>query len=146
MQSARANLTIKWGESSKLKIIADDTLDNSNAAGGQRLNNYLVPQLSDPFDIRTDMPVENDYSHRSGESATYTQSLTDQIGLKVVGAYIQGHSQQFINFAEVDENLFQVPGYYHDQQSSGEAQLTFKNELVNARRSVLHGQHRLRRL
>lgn len=132
MQSARANLTIKWGESSKLKIIADDTLDNSNAAGGQRLNNYLVPQLSDPFDIRTDMPVENDYSHRSGESATYTQSLTDQIGLKVVGAYIQGHSQQFINFAEVDENLFQVPGYYHDQQSSGEAQLTFKNELVNA--------------
>jgi iron complex outermembrane receptor protein len=132
VQTARANLTIKWGESSKLKIIADDTLDNSNSSGGQRLNNYLAPQLGNPFDVRTDMPVENDYTHRSGESATYTQSLTDQLALKVVGAYIQGRSQQFINFAQLDANLFEVPGLYHDQQSSGEAQLNFKNDLVNA--------------
>jgi iron complex outermembrane recepter protein len=130
--SGRANLTIKWGESSKLKIIAEDTLDNSNAAGGQRLNNYLAPQLSDPFDTRTDMPVDRDYTHRSGESATYTQSLTDQLALKIVGAYGQGRSQQFIDFEELDSNLFQVPGAYHDQQSSGEGQLTFKNDLVNA--------------
>jgi iron complex outermembrane receptor protein len=130
--SGRANLTIKWGESSKLKIIADETLDNSNASGGQRLNNYLAPQLSDPFDTRTDMPVNNDYSHRSGLSATYTQNLTSQLGLKLVGAYIEGKSQQFIDFEELDANLFQVPGAYHDQQSSAEAQLTFKNDLVNA--------------
>jgi iron complex outermembrane receptor protein len=130
--SGRANLTIKWGDSSKLKIIAEDTLDNSNASGGQRLNNYLVPQLSDPYDIRSDMPVDRDYTHRSGESATYTQSLTDQIGLKIVGAYMEGKSQQFINFDELNENLFQVPGEYHDQQASGEAQLTFTNDLVKA--------------
>jgi iron complex outermembrane receptor protein len=130
--SGRANLTIKWGESSKLKIIADDTLDNSNASGGQRLNNYLAPQLGNPFDTRTDMPVDNDYTHRSGASATYTQNLTDQLGLKIVGAYDHGKSQQFIDFEELDANLFQVPGAYHDQQSSGEAQLTFKNDLVNA--------------
>ena len=130
--SGRANLTIKWGESSKLKIIAEDTLDNSNASGGQRLNNYLAPQLSDPFDTRTDMPVDKDYTHRSGESATYTQSLSDQLALKIVGAYLQGRSQQFIDFEELDANLFQVPGAYHDQQSSGEGQLTFKNDLVNA--------------
>src|SRR6202046_1286124 len=130
--SGRANLTIKWGDSSKLKIIAYDTLDNSNASGGQRLNNYLAPQLSDPFDTRTDMPVDKDYSDRSGASATYTQSLTDQLGLKLVGAYIHGRSQQFIDFEELDANLFQVPGAYHDQQSSGEGQLTFKNDLVTA--------------
>jgi len=130
--AARANLTIKWGESSKLKILADDILDNSNAAGGQRLNDYLVPALGNPFDIRTDMPVNRDYTHRSGESATYTQSLTDQLGLKVIAAYVEGRSQQFINFSELNENLFEVPGAYHDQQASGEGQLTFKNELVNA--------------
>jgi iron complex outermembrane recepter protein len=130
--AGRANLTIKWGESSKLRIVADDILDNSNASGGQRLSNYLAPQLSDPFDTRTDMPVDNDYSHRSGASATYTQNLTDQLGLKVVAGYIHGKSQQFIDFEELDSNLFQVPGAYHDQQSSGEAQLTFKNDLVNA--------------
>jgi iron complex outermembrane recepter protein len=130
--AGRANLTIKWGESSKLKIIAEDTLDNSNASGGQRLNNYLVPQLHSRFDMYNDMPVNNDYSHRSGESATYTQNLTDQLGLKVVAAYIEGKSQQFINFAEIDANLFEVPAEYHDQQSSGEAQLTFTNDRVKA--------------
>src|SRR5271165_7135222 len=128
--AGRANLTITWGASSKLKIIAEDILDNSNASGGQRLNNYLAPQLGNPYDTRTDMPVSNDYSHRSGESATYTQSLTDQLSLKVVGAYGEGRSQQFIDFEELDANLFQVPGYFHDQQSSGEAQLTFTNSLV----------------
>jgi iron complex outermembrane recepter protein len=132
VQAIRANLTIKWGESSKLKITADDILDNSNAAGGQRLDNYLVPQLNSRFDMYTDMPVGNDYSHRSGQSATYTQNLTDQLSLKVVAAYIEGKSQQFINFAEMDANLFEVPGEYHDQQSSGEAQLTFTNDRVKA--------------
>ena len=43
--AGRANLTIKWGESSKLRLAAFDILDNSNAAGGQRLNDYLAPQL-----------------------------------------------------------------------------------------------------
>jgi iron complex outermembrane receptor protein len=130
--SVRGNLTIKWGESSKLRLEANDTQDNSNASGGQRLNTYLAPQLGNPFDTRTDMPVDNDYTHRKGESATYTQSLTDQLGLKLVGAYVEGRSQQFIDFEELDANLFQVPGAYHDQQSSGEAQLTFTNSLVKA--------------
>jgi iron complex outermembrane receptor protein len=130
--AGRANLTIKWGESSKLKITADDIQDNSNASGGQRLNDYLVPQQGSRFDMYDDMPVNNDYSHRSGESATYTQSLTDQLGLKIVAAYIEGKSQQFINFAEIDANLFEVPAEYHDQQSSGEAQLTFTNDRVKA--------------
>jgi iron complex outermembrane receptor protein len=128
----RANLTFTWGESSKLKLIADDILDNSNASGGQRLNNYLVQQLSNPFDVYNDMPVDRDFFHRDGYSATYTQTLTPQLDLKIVGAYYEGHGQQFINFAQLDENLFQVPGAYRDHQSSGEAQLTFHNDLVKA--------------
>lgn len=136
--AGRANLTILWGSSSKLKIIADDILDNSNASGGQRLNNYLAPALSDPFDTRTDMPVNRDFSHRSGVSGTYTQELTEQLGLKLVGAYIKGRSQQFIDFEELDANLFQVPGSYSDHQSSGEAQLTYTNDLVKATGGVFY--------
>jgi iron complex outermembrane receptor protein len=128
----RANLTITWGESSKLRIVADDILDNSNASGGQRLNNYLVPQLSNPFDMYDDMPVDKDFFHRDGYSATYTQSLTSALDLKVVGAYYEGHGQQFISFDHIDENLFEVPGLYKDHQGSGEAQLTFHNDLVKA--------------
>jgi len=128
----RANLTFMWGESSKLRLIADGIEDNSHASGGQRLNNYLVPQLSNPFDMYNDMPVDRDFFHRNGYSGTYTQSLTPQLDLKIVGAYYQGNGQQFISFDHLDQNLFEVPGLYKDDQSSGEAQLTFHNDLVKA--------------
>jgi iron complex outermembrane receptor protein len=130
--AARANLTIMWGQSSKLKIVADTTQDNSNAAGGQRLNDYLAPMLSNPFDTRTDMPVNKDFFYRNGLSATFTQGLGQGLDLKLVGAYREGHGQQFIDFEELDENLFQVPGHYNDRQGSGEGQLTFTNDLVKA--------------
>ena len=128
----RANLTFTWGESSKLRLVADGIYDNSHASGGQRLNNYLVPQLSNPFDMYDDMPVNRDFFHRDGYSGTYTQSLTSQLDLKVVAAYYQGNGQQFINFDHLDQNLFEVPGLYKDDQSSGEAQLSFHNDLVKA--------------
>ncbi|HVP33037.1 MAG TPA: TonB-dependent receptor [Steroidobacteraceae bacterium] len=128
----RANLTFTWGESSKLRLVADGIEDNSHASGGQRLNNYLVAQLSNPFDMYNDMPVNRDFFHRNGYSGTYTQSLTSQLDLKVVAAYYQGNGQQFINFDHLDQNLFEVPGLYKDDQSSGEAQLTFHNDLVKA--------------
>jgi len=127
-----ANLTFAWGESSRLRLAADDILDNSNASGGQRLNNYLVPQLNSSFDMYNDMPVANDYFHRFGFSATYTQNLTSQWDLKAVAAYYQGKGAQFINFAEIAQNLFQVPAQINDQQASGELQLNFHPERVKA--------------
>ena len=151
----RANLTVTWGESSKLRLVADDILDNSNASGGQRLNDYLnggvsvlplpllgipalpivtpnAPPLSNPFDSYDNLPANQDFFHRQGTSATYTQNLTNELSLKLVGAYYEGHGQQFINFSETAENLFDVDGLYHDQQSSAEAQLSFSNDLVKA--------------
>jgi iron complex outermembrane receptor protein len=128
--AGRANLTVLWGESSKLVLVADDILDNSNASGGHRLNNYLVPQLANPFDVYDDMPVGRDYFHRNGFSGTYSQKLTDNLDLKLIGAYYQGRGQQFINFSETDQNLFEVPALYRDQQASGEGRLTFTNSLV----------------
>jgi iron complex outermembrane recepter protein len=151
----RANLTITWGESSKLKLIADDILDNSNASGGQRLNDYLnggvsvlplpllgipalpivtpnAPPLGNPFDMYDNLPANRDFFHRQGTSATYTQNLTSELSLKLVGAYYEGHGQQFINFSQTAENLFDVDGLYQDQQSSAEAQLSFTNDTVKA--------------
>jgi len=156
----RANLTITWGESSKLRLVADDILDNSDASGGQRMNDYFAGQLavpagiplpaalgggttfavtypnaqplSNPFEMYNDLPANKDFFHRDGFSGTYTQSLTSQLDLKLIGAYYQGHGQQFINFSETDDNLFNVDGLYKDQQSSGEAQLAFTNDLVKA--------------
>lgn len=123
--AGRADLTVLWGASSKLRLVADDILDDSNASGGQRLNNYLVPQLSNPFDMYNDMPVSRDYFHRNGFSGTYTQDLAPNLALKIVSAYYRGRGAQFINFAETNQNLLEAPALYHDQQASAEGQITY---------------------
>ena len=130
--AARANATFVWGEDSKLTILADTIQDNSNAAGGQRLNDFLQPALSDRYDTRTDMPVDQDRFLASGVSATYTQSLNTAFALKLVGAYREGKARQFIDFEELNANIFQVPGAYRDHQGSGEAQLNWTGNRVKA--------------
>ncbi len=128
--AARANATFVWGESSRLRVLADTIQDNSNAAGGKRLNDLLGPALNDRFDQRTDMPVDKDRFITKGIAATYTQGLTDALDLKLVGAYREGDGRQFIDFEEVNANLFQVPAEYSDDQASGEVQLTYTSDRV----------------
>jgi iron complex outermembrane receptor protein len=130
--AGRANLTILWGDSSKLKLVADTTQDHSNASGGERLNNLLAPPTDNRYDTRTDMPVNQDRYFRNGLAATYTQGLGQGLDLKLVGAYRDGHGRQFIDFEELDVNLFQVPAQYSEHQASGEGQLTFTNDIVKA--------------
>jgi iron complex outermembrane receptor protein len=126
--AARANATFLWGESSKLRLLADTIQDNSNAAGGQRLNSIGALPLDDRYDQRTDMPVDKDRFISKGIAATYTQGLTDALDLKLVGAYREGDGRQFIDFEELNANLFQVPAEYSDDQASGEAQLTYTSD------------------
>jgi iron complex outermembrane recepter protein len=123
--AARGNLTFVWGNASKLRLLADTVQDNSNAAGGQRLNNFIQPHLNSRYDQRTDMPVDRDEFRFSGYSATYTQALSDAWGFKAVAAYRQGSGRQFIDFDELNLNLFQVPARYSDHQASGETQLSY---------------------
>ncbi|HEY4368278.1 MAG TPA: TonB-dependent receptor [Steroidobacteraceae bacterium] len=128
--AARANGTFLWGTDSKLRILADLIQDDSNAAGGQRLNDVIQPRLHDRYDQRTDMPVDRDGFKTRGISATYTQSVADALDLKIVGAYRKGDGQQFIDFEELSANLFQVPAKYADDQTSGEVQLTYTSDRV----------------
>jgi iron complex outermembrane receptor protein len=128
--AARANATFVWGDSSKLRLLADTIQDNSNAAGGQRLNSIGGPPLEDRYDQRTDMPVDKDRFIAKGIAATYTQGLTDSLDFKLVGAYREGDGRQFIDFEELNANLFQVPAQYSDDQTSGEVQLTYSGDKV----------------
>jgi iron complex outermembrane recepter protein len=130
--AARANLTALWGQSSKLKVVFDTTQDHSNAAGGERLNDALAPSTDYRYDTRTDMPVNQDRYFRNGLAATYTQGLAENLDFKAVGAYRDGHGRQFIDFEELDANLFQVPAKYSEHQASGEGQLTYTNDIVKA--------------
>src|SRR5262245_38127258 len=71
--AARANATFLIGDDGRLRLLADTIQDNSNAAGGQRLNNFIQPALDDRWDQRTDMPVDKDRFITSGAAATLTQ-------------------------------------------------------------------------
>jgi iron complex outermembrane receptor protein len=125
--SARGNLTFVWGESSKLKLLADTMDDRSNAAAGQRLaaNPYLETPLDDRYDTYTDMPVNQNRFSFFGYSGTYTQELSDAWSFKAVAAYRQGEAHQFINFSELNAPLFEVPGEYADHETTGEMQVTY---------------------
>src|SRR5450755_2725214 len=70
--AGRANLTVLWGDSSKLKVVADTTQDHSNASGGERLNNVLAPSTDNRYDTRTDMPVNQDRYFSNDLAATYS--------------------------------------------------------------------------
>jgi iron complex outermembrane recepter protein len=128
--AARANATFLWGESSKLRILADTIQDNSHAAGGQRLNNIVQPALNDRYDQRTNMPVDRDRFISKGAAATYTQKLSEALDLKLVGAYREGDGRQFIDFEELNTSLFQVPAEYSDEQTSGEVQVTYTGDTI----------------
>ncbi len=128
--AARVNATFLWGESSKLRMLGDLIQDDSNAVGGKRLNNLVQPALDDRYDQRTDMPVDQDKFETKGAAATFTQSLSDALDLKIVGAYREGEGRQFIDFEELNANVFQVPAEYGDDQTSGEVQLTYSSDLV----------------
>lgn len=128
--AARVNATFVWGESSKLRILGDLIQDDSNAAGGQRLNNLVQPALNDRYDQRTDMPVDQDKFETKGVAATFTQTLSDSLDLKIVGARREGEGRQFIDFEELNANVFQVPAQYADDQTTGEVQLTYTSDLV----------------
>ena len=126
--AARGSVEITWGEDSKLKFSGDTVHDNSNAAGGQRLNNFIAPALPGRYDTRTDMPVDQDQFIAGGVAVTYTQSLAKDVGLKLIGAYREGEGHQFIDFAELNRNIFQVPAKYNDHQGTGEAQLNWATD------------------
>ena len=134
--AARGSVEITWGADSKLKFTGDTVRDNSNAAGGQRLNTLtlpggiVIPPLPSRYDTRTDMPVSQDQVIITGAAVTYTQSLTKDVGLKLIGAYREGEGNQFIDFEELSRNLFQVPAKYNDHQASGEAQITWSGDRV----------------
>jgi iron complex outermembrane receptor protein len=128
--AARVNATVVFGGDARLKILADTIRENSNAAGGRRLNDFIQPALDDRYDQRTDMPVDKDRYIAKGVSATYSQGLGGAFGLKVIGAYREGEGRQFIDFDELNSNLFQVPAIYEDDQTSGEVQLNYDGDLV----------------
>ena len=75
--AARANATFALGrQMRRCSILADTIQENSNAAGGQRLNNFIQPALDDRYDQRTDMPVDQRSLHRQRRRRRRTRRVS----------------------------------------------------------------------
>ena len=123
--AARVKLALLFGEEGRLDLAGDMVRDRSNARGSQRLNDGFGGRLADRFDVRSDLPVDQEKFDIGGVSATYTQPLTGAWDLKVVAARREGEGEQFIDFDTLNVNLFNVPAQYEDRQTSGELQLNY---------------------
>ncbi|MBV6425046.1 MAG: Pesticin receptor [Steroidobacteraceae bacterium] len=123
--AGRGEVDFLWGDSSRLRIMGDFVKDTSNVRGGQRLNDVFGPRLPSRYDVRNDMPVNEENFENKGISATYTVNVNDQWAVKAVGAYREGDGTTFLDFETLNVNQFNVPAEYADHQGSGELQLTY---------------------
>lgn len=123
--AGRGEVDFLWGDSSRLRIMGDFIKDTSNVRGGQRLNDVFGPRLPSRYDVRNDMPVNEENFENKGVSATYTVTLNDQWAVKAVGAYREGDGTTFLDFETRNVNQFNVPAKYADHQGTGELQLTY---------------------
>ncbi|GMV02126.1 MAG: hypothetical protein AMXMBFR52_17820 [Burkholderiales bacterium] len=123
--AGRGEVNFLWGDSSRLRIMGDFVKDTSNVRGGQRLNDVFGPRLPNRYDVRNDMPVNEENFENKGVAATYTVDLGDEWALKAVAAYREGDGTTFLDFETRNVNQFNVPAKYADHQGSGELQLTY---------------------
>jgi outer membrane receptor protein involved in Fe transport len=66
--AGRAEVNFLWGASSRLRIMGDFVKDTSNVRGGQRLNDVFGPRLKSRYDVRNDMPVNEENFENKGVS------------------------------------------------------------------------------
>jgi iron complex outermembrane receptor protein len=130
--AARAEVNFLWGDSSRLRIMGDYLKDEGNVRGGQRLNDAFGPRLDDRYDVRNDMPVDEEETEITGVAATYTVNLNDQWSLKAVGSARDGEGSTFLDFETLNINAFNVPAIYGDDQTSLELQATYTGDRFKA--------------
>lgn len=130
--AARGEVNVLWGDSSRLRIMGDLIKDTSNVRGGQRLNDAFGPRLHSRYDVRNDMPVNEEDTEIHGVSTTYTVDLNDQWSFKAVGAYREGEGTTFLDFETLNINAFNVPAKYADHQTSFEVQTTYTGDRFKA--------------
>jgi len=126
--AARFNATLLLGEDSSLKFAMDAVRDDSNARGAQRLNDAWGPRLPDRYDVRNDMPVNQESVETTGAALTFDTTLSESWDMKLIGAYRESETDTLIDFETLNAPLFNVPAAYDDDQTSFEAQFNFSND------------------
>ncbi len=132
--AARINLTWLASDSVKVKFIADDVQDDSNARGGQRLVPSVVtkqPPLPGRYDTRQNMDPENNEVSMSGQALTISWDINEDWQFKSVTAQREGSTRSDIDFDQINLPVLDIPAWYDDEQFSQEFQFSYSGEKLS---------------
>lgn len=110
-----------------MRLAWDKTSDDSNAKGGYRLLPSLLtdaPVPSSVYDSYTSMPTTNSVE-LEGYSLLVDWQATDNLALKYVATSREGYSDTNIDFDNTPLDIFDVPAFYDDENTSHELQANY---------------------
>lgn len=124
-----SRLTLEYHASDNLfmRLAWDRTNDDSNAKGGYRLLPSLLTDAPVPdsvYDSYTSMPTKNAVE-LEGLSFLASWQVNDELSLKYVATSREGNSDTNIDFDNTQLDIFDVPAFYQDENTSHELQANY---------------------
>lgn len=113
-----------------MRLAWDRTKDDSNAKGGYRLLPSLLTNAPVPnsvFDSYTSMPTWNSVE-LEGLSFVVDWQASDALALKYVASSRESYSDTNIDFDNTPLDIFDVPAFYDDENTSHELQVNYIGE------------------
>lgn len=130
LTASRLTLEFKATDDVFVRFNWDKTQDDSNAKGGYRLLPSILTEAPVPesvFDSYTSMPTKNSVE-LEGMSLMINWDVNDALSLKYVGASREGYSDTNIDFDNTPLDIFDVPAFYDDENTSHELQASYLGE------------------
>ncbi len=126
LTAMRATLEYHATDDLFFRLNWDKTEDDSNSKGGFRLLPSLLAPIQIPdsvYDSYSSMPTWNKVELEN-LSLTANWEISADTSLKYVGATRESYSPTNIDFDSTPLEIFDVPAFYDDEQSSHELQIT----------------------
>ena len=130
LSASRLTLEFRPTDDLFMRLAWDKTDDDSNAKGGYRLLPSLLTDAPVPdsvFDSYTSMPTWNTVE-LEGLSFVADWQVSDDLSLKYVASSRESYSDTNIDFDNTPLDIFDVPAFYDDENTSHELQANFSGE------------------
>lgn len=127
-----SRLTLEFHPSDELfmKFAWDKTVDKSNSKGGYRLLPSILVDAPVPdsvFDSYTSLPTTN-LVELEGYSFMVNWDMSEAMSLKFISSSREGYSDTNIDFDNTPLDVFDVPAFYDDENTSQELQLNYRGD------------------
>lgn len=127
LSASRLTLEFHATDDLFMRLAWDKTTDDSNAKGGYRLLPSLLTDAPVPdsvYDSYTSMPTKNSVE-LEGFSFLASWQATEALSIKYVGTSREGYSDTNIDFDNTQLDIFDVPAFYDDDNTSHELQANY---------------------